>query len=211
MLRIAFLGGVATIAMAMAVPASAGEAGVQIEFADNFFAPKVAGPVTVDASIPEAAWARDLGATEAHNISSNNKLFRSGDPSDSLPGYTLQASAGTFKYICDEHSAEGMRGTLKVVPAINGMPPDKAKVTWANAQSKTGDRYDVQFRQKGKPKWEDWFEGTKRKSAVFGRNNKPVNVKPNKTYQVRARSRKGTNKNRQSNWSPPREFKTNEP
>ena len=192
-------------AFALAVPASAGEAGAQIEFGDNFFSPKVAGPVTVEGSIPEARWARAVGAVEEHNISANSRLFRSGDPSASLNNFGVEASAGTFKYICDNHADE-MKGSLKVIPSIVEQSATKAKITWATSNSTTGDRFDVQFRQKGKPKWENWFKGTKRKSGVFGRNGKPVKVKPNKTYQLRVRSRKGTSKIRQSGFSPPVEY-----
>ena len=203
MVRIGIVGAVTTVGMAWAGPASAGDA-TNIEFGDNFFDPRIAGPAVVNATSTEATWSRAIGAVDDHNISSNNRLFKSGPPNQVVQ-FSIEASAGTFRYVCDNHASE-MKGTLKVVPGIVEQSATKAKITWANADSDTGDRYDVQFRQKGKPKWVDWFENTRRRSAVFGKNNKPIKVRPNKTYQVRARSSKGTSKIRQSGFSPPVEY-----
>lgn len=205
--RIVIAGALACVVLSLAAPVSARVAGVEITFRDDEFEPKLAF-ATVAGFQAEAVWHRELGSTGDHNVASTDLLFSSGDPSGSFNEFSLDASAGTFKYVCEEHSSDGMKGTLKFQPIVEVLTLKKAKVTWATPNSTTGDRFDVQFRTKGTPKWKQWFDNTRRRSATFGANNMPIKVKPQRTYQLRVRSAKGTGSGKESGFSPPKDLKT---
>lgn len=205
--RIVVAGALATVALSLAATAVAGVAVYEIAVRDDEFDPASPPAASINPNQPEAIWQRGALSTGLHNVQSNDRLFRSGDPVAPMPQFSLQASAGTFKYVCEEHST-GMKGVLKLQPIVDVLSPKTAKITWATQNSTTGDRFDVQFRTKGTPKWKDWFENTRRRSATFGANDKPLKVRPQRTYQVRVRSAKGTTAAKESGYSPPLDFST---
>lgn len=136
-----------------------------------------------------------------HNVVQNKGLFRSGPPTTE-DTFQRVASAGRYPYYCEVHRYDGMTGTLRVAPSHNGLSAREARVRWASASSNTGNQFDVQFRVDSGP-WEIWKEDTRRKSAVFGRDDDPVHVRPSRDYDVRARSEKRSDPSKRSGWSPP--------
>lgn len=200
----------------LALPATA-LAAEEIMVGDDFFDPE-----TVSADVSPAGettfhwqWGpAGLGTSRPHNVRQDDRLFRSGDPKRS-GDYELTASAGTYGYYCEVHGGpgSGQHGTLKVSPIATPLSAEAAgkatssgaaepfEVRWASDQTESGNRFDVRYRVKGR-KWKRWKEDTKRPSAAFGANDKPVRVKPGKTYQVKARSQKGKREKRRSGFSP---------
>jgi hypothetical protein len=95
-----------------------------------------------------------------------------------------------------------MDGDVNVRPALRGDASaagndDWIDFGWADAQTTTGNRYDVRYRT-GK-KWKTWLKKTKKASGKFGKRKKPVKVNQGRTYEFQARSRQGSSK---SGWSP---------
>jgi plastocyanin len=190
------------VALALAVPAPAGVASKTVLLGDDFFDPRrvtvaVGGAVT---------WDRPASTDDRHNVREDGRIFRSGDPTaDDAFSYTVVFSAGTFHYYCEVHGGPsgGMAGVVRVpvtlLAAPSGLP---FTVRWATAATRTGDRFDVQFRVGSGP-WRAWRQGTSSFQAVFGKDGRPVRVKGGATYTFRARSLSGSARSR---WSPPRSF-----
>jgi plastocyanin len=135
-----------------------------------------------------------VGTLELHNVVQDDGLFSSGDPVRSDPdGFSVTASAGAYPYVCVIHF--GMEGEVSVRPVAGAATKKGARVTWADASTTTGNRYDVRYRS-GK-KWKLWQKKTSKLSATFGRKGKPVKLK--KRVKLQARSRAGKSR---SDWSP---------
>jgi hypothetical protein len=78
-------------------------------------------------------------------------------------------------------------------------------VKWAASTSKTGSRYDVQYRV-GTGAWQDWVKNTTKLKKEFGAGGSPAVSVPGTHYRFRARSQKGSNNKAVSGWSPVSSF-----
>jgi plastocyanin len=135
-----------------------------------------------------------VGTLELHNVVHDDGLFTSGEPVTSDPdGFSVTASAGAYPYFCVIHI--GMEGEVSVRPVAGDATKKGARVTWADASTTTGDRYDVRY--KAGKKWKLWQKKTSKLSGTFGRKGKPVKLK--KRTKLQARSRAGKSR---SDWSP---------
>jgi plastocyanin len=194
----------AAAALGLASVALAGGAPTQIGFTDDpaEFDPATASatvdPDVVTAGGAEFAWLGP-GTVDEHNVRQDDKLFRSGPPSEDFHEYQTDISAGRYHYYCDLHGSQagGMAGTVRVRPAIEG-----AFVRWADAAAEEKHRFTVEFRRKGGRKWATWKRATKAPRLEFGAGNKPVRVKPGRDYQVRVRTFVANKPKRRSGWSP---------
>jgi plastocyanin len=199
---------VAAAALALAVPASAGvpqTVGVE----DDFFDPDVTEQgVTLSVTWE---WA---DVVNEHNVRQDDKLFRSGSPTANQDeSFQIFPSAGTYHYYCELHGGEagGMDGTLKVSPIFASpfkQGGEMISILWADPSLPgfaSGDQFDVQYKV-GDREWKYWKKNTSKHGGSFGKNGKPVDVKPGKTYKIRARSEKSSNPKKRSGWSPPLTF-----
>jgi len=135
------------------------------------------------------------GAEELHNVVQDDELFNSGEPERTRPGgFSVTASAGSFPYFCHVHL--GMDGVASVRPRVEEAGSEGVRVSWASAETTTGNRYDVRY--KAGKKWKSWKKKTKKASGVFGRNGKPAKARAK--VKLQARSRQG--KKARSEWSP---------
>jgi hypothetical protein len=150
-------------------------------------------------------WTAAAGSFEAHNVREVSKLFYSG-PVENNIDFKVRFSAGTFRYFCELHVSAGMRGAVNVPVTVSSAPRGLPfTVRWATGKSRTGGKYDVQFRVGSARKWRTWKTNVTTGSGVFGKGRKPVAVVNGKKYSFRARSQ---NKKGASGWSPPRSFRT---
>lgn len=198
------------LTMALGLWATGAQAGVPapttVNVIDTRFQPKVASQ-TLGASVN---WEWNGTAVEnteqPHNVRQDKRLFFSGAPTtDGIKAFSRNLSAGTFPYHCTVHGNSGgvgMSGRVEVKPLLDGFNADGTfDVVWATAASQTGDEYDVRFRV-GDGDWRLWKNNTSQESGRFGRNGRPVTVKPNRTYRFQARSQKSANRTKRSGWSP---------
>ena len=179
------------------VPLAAATKGVKV--ADGRFKPG-----NVDVRVGDSVrWTATAGSFDTHNVREASKLFYSG-PVENNIDFKARFSSGTFRYYCEVHVASGMRGVVNVPAIVTGAPRGLPfTVRWATARSKTGGKYDVQFRV-GTKRWRTWKTNATTGSGVFGKSRKPVAVVNGKKYSFRARSQ---NKKGASRWSPPRSFR----
>ena len=163
-------------------------------------------PQNVNTAVNAAGvqWDWGAGTNNDHNVRQDDKLFRSGNTTDSGTYLVGNPSAGTFPYYCEAHGSpgSGMHGTLKIKPdqvaTKTKLGEVQIGVQWAEGDLETGDRFDVQYRV-GNKDWKGWKQHTAKVEGAFGKNGNPVEVKPGTTYKFRARSREG---NKQSGFSP---------
>lgn len=181
-------------------PAPLGAATKGVKVADNSFNPKNVG-VRVGDSV---RWTAAAASLDNHNVREDRKLFYSGAVQANID-FQTRFSAGTFRYYCELHvSTDGMRGIVNVPATVSSAPQGLPfTVRWATGKTKTGGRYDVQFRV-GTKRWRTWKTNTITGSGVFGKGRKPVAVVNGKKYSLRARSQ---NRKGASGWSPPRTFR----
>lgn len=140
------------------------------------------------------------GTEDVHNVvqgeafASGKPLFDSGEAVvDNPAGFSVTASAGSYPYFCEVHF--GMVGEVAVRPV--GQPKGKGvRLSWASAETTTGNRFDVRY--KAGKKWKSWRKKTKKTAGTFGRKGKPVKL-GKKGAKVQARSRQGKSR---SDWSP---------
>jgi plastocyanin len=168
-------------------------------------------PATSESSVGAGGFVFDWGAGTGreHNVRQDRRLFSSGPKTDSGQFVLDQPSAGTFPYHCQIHGnpGSGMHGTLEVRPSLL-LTPSKRKrgdliiaVAWAESTD-TGDQFDVKYRVND-GKWKLWKQNTAKPEGAFGRNDKPVEVNPTKTYRFKVRSEKKGKPDRRSGFSPP--------
>lgn len=192
---------VAALVLLSATPATAAS---EVSIGDSFFSPdtisrRAGGSVH---------WARSSGSGLSHNVRENHLLFRSGNITSGTIDFTRIFSAGTFHFYCEQHGSPsgGMDGLVKVKPRIAAAPSGlKFTVRWANAQSNTGEVFDVQYRVGSGP-WKDWKKNTPAEKGVFGANGKPVGAKDGTKYSFRARSQMAGDDTSASGWSPRTSF-----
>lgn len=182
-------------------PAASG-GGLIISVTDDAFTP---GNYDLPGPGYFASWQWGPGLAHEHNVRQDVRLFRSGDPT-SAPGFFERAfSAGTFHYYCEVHGSPGggMDGMVRVPVGIQNTADRQIfRVVWATEASRTGKAFDVKYRVDGGP-WVAWRTDTTKFRALFGRNDRPVPVEEEHTYEVRARSQKRVEQPKKvSGWSP---------
>ena len=129
--------------------------------------------------------------TDVHSVRQDAGMFDSGNPTSSL-NFTREFSAGTFRYHCEEHGDQGMRGVVRVAPSTKAGPRGLPfTVAWAARGTNTGTRFDVHYRV-GSGRWKVWQRSTTARAKVFGARNRPVTLRRGKTYSFRVKSRSGT-------------------
>lgn len=174
----------------------------QISINDDFFDPDRA---TRDFETgPSFHWSRSIGSTNQHNVRQDDKLFLSGNPTTGPIELSVNGSAGSFHYYCEVHGSPsgGMDGVVRVRPGLDQAPDGRPfTVIWADVNTNTGGAFDVRFRV-GSGDWRTWKNDTEKFQAVFGRNGKPIRVRPDKVYKFQARSEKASNHSKHSDWSP---------
>jgi plastocyanin len=173
-------------AVAIAAPA-ASAAPTQIEFGSNFFD---SDDVTVDFVPGENTfeWNRNDLSKNYHSITSVDGYFGIGP--GGFSDFDLRASAGTFKYYCTNHGANGtgMVGTVAVRPIAESVTADSFDVIWADNDSTTGFERTIRWKVKGKDGWNTWFTRTDANDKLFGKKDRPVDVKPGKAYLLQVRA-----------------------
>jgi plastocyanin len=201
--RVAVL--VVGVALLVAAPAMGGTTVIAIH--DNYFSPD-AKRVAVGGSV---RWYRAPDSIGVHNVRENGWLFESGPPTDGPIDYTVVFSAGTFHFFCRTHGGpvpgtpDNMDGFVRVPVTIDRAPTGLSfTVRWATSASETGTAYDVQFRV-GRGEWRTWKADTTNNKGVFGKDAKPVRVRDDVRYSLRARSQEGPNT---SGWSPVASYRT---
>lgn len=181
-------------------PAPLGAATKGIKVKDNFFKPSNVG-VRVGDSV---RWTRAADSFGTHNVHGESNLFLSGPVTTGSIDLKVRFSAGNFYFRCDLHGGANMEGFVRVPPTVAGTPIGLPfTVRWATGKTKTGGKYDVQYRV-GTKRWRTWKTNATTGSGVFGKTKKPVAVVKGKKYSFRARSK---NKKGASHWSPTRSFR----
>jgi plastocyanin len=189
------------VALAMTFPAAAGAVPRQIDVDDDFFAPR--NPPTRNFEPgPSFRWSNGGGTANEHNVRQDDRLFSSGGLTDGPINFAIRASAGSFHYYCTLHRFQGMSGRVKVRPiAVPDSLIGAIEVRWANADTNTGSRFDVRFKVDQR-KWKTWKNDTSGFHAAFGRNDNPVNYRPNRhNYKIKVRSER-RRVSKRSDWSP---------
>ncbi|CAN5534026.1 hypothetical protein BH18ACT16_BH18ACT16_14790 [soil metagenome] len=182
-------------------PAPLGAATKGIKVKDNFFKPANVGARVGDF----VHWTRAADSFGDHNVHGEKNLFLSGPVTMGSIDFTVRFSAGSFFYRCDRHGGTNMQGFVRVPPSVTGTPSGLPfTVRWANAKTKTGGRYAVQYRAGSSKTWRTWKPDTITGSGIFGKSKQPVAVVNGKKYSFRARSK---NNQGASHWSPPRTFR----
>jgi plastocyanin len=198
--RASFIAGLAgAIALGWSAPASAGVP-VNIDVYDWMFLPDVAEQSALGTGVIWN-WNGGSGTTQdEHNVREDSKMFRS--PLRDQGTFSISPSAGTYHYYCEPHLLSNqMEGKLKIMPAYTELSPDQLRITWAQEESDTGDRFDVLYRI-GEGPFKTWHKRTAKRSGRFGRLDEPVDVKPGKTYSFKARTSFAAKPSKQSNYSP---------
>jgi plastocyanin len=194
-------GAVVTLAVALGAisggPAQAGFVN-EVSITDNAFDPEVAGGLIGTGSVH---WSRALGSVNPHNVSQDQGLFRSGDPTLGPIEFTVTPSAGRFDYQCEVHGPS-MSGLVTGIMHFTRHSPELwITVIWATADTDTGRVFDVRYRVDGGD-WQTWKTDTTRFKGAFGRNDRPVQVEPGHAYRFQGRSQVNDARNRDhSRWS----------
>ena len=149
-------------------------------------------------------WTNGGGTGNPHNVRQDDRLFSSGGLTDGPINFSIRASAGSYHYFCTLHGTRdlGMPGVVKVRPIrFSGSQSGEIGVRWANSNTNTGSRFDVRYKV-DQGRWKTWKNDTASFRAFFGRNDRPVNYRPNRhNYKIKVRSeRKKVSK--RSDWSP---------
>jgi hypothetical protein len=145
-------------------------------------------------------------SNDIHNVREDSLLFYSGGlEADRAVPFERHFSAGTFHYYCEEHGspAGGMAGLIRVDLLYADAPTGRPfTVRWASHVTQTGSVFDVRFRVDG-GRWRTWKADVQTFKGTFGRDGKPVQVRPGHAYDVQARSQKTASADdRVSRWSP---------
>jgi plastocyanin len=193
---------ISAVAGLLALPAVAGAAPREINVGDDFFSPKKPAARKFQSG-PSFHWSRGGSSNGDHNVRQDDRLFRSGNPVGGPINFTIRASAGSFHYYCELHRSSGMTGVVKVRPiALADSLAGQIAVQWANSNTNTGSRFDVRYRVDNR-RWKTWKNDTSKFQGNFGRNDNPVDYRPNRhTYRVKVRSER-QQVSKRSGWSPP--------
>lgn len=193
---------ISAAAVVLALPAVAGAAPREIDVGDDFFSPKRPPGRNLQAG-PSFRWSNGGGTGNPHNIRQDDRLFRSGNPTDGPINFAINASAGSYHYYCELHRFSGMTGVVKVRPiAVPDSLGGEMEVRWANSNTDTGSRFDVRYRVDQR-KWKTWKNDTPSFQAAFGHNDHPVDYRPNRhIYEIKVRSER-RRVEKHSDWSPP--------
>ena len=188
----------AALLVSLAFPAPAGAAAKEVSVCDRYFSPDQ----TTIAVGQVVRWT-SAGSSEPHNVRQDWSLFRSGDPVLEID-YSVRFSAGTFHYFCEIHGGRsaGMDGKVFVpVKVAEGPTGPSFSVVWATGETRSGSRFDVQYRV-GSGDWLTWHRDTRAVKGTFGDGGSPEVVVPGTSYRFRTRSQKGTTAKAVSGWSP---------
>lgn len=183
-------------------PMDVGAVTKQVGVRDRFF-----DPDQVTVGVGDVVNWHNPGTQDAHNIRQDWMLFYSGD-TITVGDFKVTFSSGTFHYFCEIHGGRhsGMDGRISVpVEASQGAAGPAFSVSWATRKSRSGSRFDVQYRV-GSGQWLDWYENTPKFKGAFGDGGSPEVAVPGTRYRFRARSQKGTNNKAVSGWSPVASF-----
>ncbi len=193
---------ISAAAALLALPAGAGAAPREIDIGDDFFSPKKPAARSFQSG-PSFRWSNGGGTLNRHNVRQDDKLFFSGNPTRGSINFAIRASAGSFHYYCELHRSSGMSGVVKVRPiALADSLSGQIAVQWADSNTNTGSRFDVRYRVDNR-RWKTWKNDTSKSQGNFGRNDNPVNYRPNRhTYKVKVRSER-QQVSKHSDWSPP--------
>ena len=182
-----------TAGLALLIPgtAEAGHVDHVVLVSDNSFSPDSVDTRVVGNPNEAVEWRGDTPPpTNEHNVRELHGIFSSGPPTLwASKSFTLNFSAGKFDYQCEVHGP-AMSGVVNVRPLLLDTTPDGPPVQWASDGTTTGSAFDVQFRVGSNGDWRRWLTDTEKFKAVFGKNDRPVNFNPNRTYFVRVRSQK---------------------
>ena len=183
---------VAAVALALASLASAAPRLIDVN--DDFYAPKNP-PARNFSTGPSFRWSNGGGSITPHNIRQNDKLFRSGALTRGPINFTINASAGSFRYYCELHGTpdgQGMAGTVKVRPIAVPDSLGEIEVQWADSNTNTGSRFDVRYRVDNR-RWKTWKNDTRSFHGAFGHKDNPVNYNPSRhNYKIKVRSERRT-------------------
>jgi len=183
---------VAAVALALASLASAAPRLIDVN--DDFYAPKNP-PARNFSTGPSFRWSNGGGSITPHNIRQNDKLFRSGALTRGPINFTINASAGSFRYYCELHGTpdgQGMAGTVKVRPIAVPDLLGEIEVQWADSNTNTGSRFDVRYRVDNR-RWKTWKNDTRSFHGAFGHKDNPVNYSPSRhNYKIKVRSERRT-------------------
>jgi hypothetical protein len=197
----------AVFAVGLVVPSASSAALLNIHVYDDFYSPDNAQDASfqfldIDNPNIEFDWGDFNGDTTSanHDVQQVKGMFKSGDPKKTGK-YELQASGGTYKYLCTVH--QGMKGSFGIIPDLNLISETQARLTWANKFTETGKAFDVRYRVNA-GKWKLWQKHTKKFRGTFGKNSKPVAADfEHHAYDFEARTYKGKkSKKKRSGWSP---------
>jgi plastocyanin len=194
--------GAAFVGLLLLSPAEVGAALKQVGVHDRFF-----DPDRITVGVGGVVDWHNPGTQEAHNVRQDWALFYSGEVV-TVGDFRVAFSSGTFHYFCEIHGGRhsGMDGRVVVpVEVTEGTAGPAFTVKWATSASKTGSRYDVQYRV-GTGDWREWYKNTTKLKGAFGDGGSPEVPVPGTRYRFRARSQKGTNNNAVSGWSPVASF-----
>lgn len=101
------------VAVILALSGATQAATIEVKALDS----KVFSPSSVRTRAGNSVhWA---GEADTHSVHQVANLFDSGNPEANL-SFTRKFSAGTFRYICEKHGDQGMKGVVRVAPVISG-------------------------------------------------------------------------------------------
>ena len=197
------------LAVALVIPGTAPGALVNITVDDDFYDPQNA---TFDfPATPDARWDWDgIGPSNTvreHTVTQDKGLFKSGAPTNT-GSFEVSASSGTYPYHCAVHGS-AMTGTLNILVTSSEQDLDSLRLHWATPTTTTGNRFDVRYRidsGPGEEPWKTWLKQTRKKSKVFGNDNRPTSFDLTRgDYEFSARSVKVKRNKRpkRSRFSPP--------
>jgi hypothetical protein len=174
---------------------------------DDEFAPEVVSNESLGGGQFNWQWGTVF---DKHNVRQDNKLFRSGPPTDDDDATfgSIELPAGRYHYYCENHGTKngGMDGLIGIHPTVGVQTDDYVPVEWAfDNPIRVGNRWDVRYRI-GSGKWKTWLKGAKKLEGKFGHNDKPVNFNPNRTYSVSVKTKLASDPSRQSKFSPAESF-----
>lgn len=174
---------------------------------NNVFDPETPPVKVINAQGTGFRWQREPTAMRLHNVLQDDRLFYSGAPTAQTAFlFERTASAGTIHYYCETHGSPsaGMQGVIRVRPQVPAHHMgDPFTVAWANSATNIGSAFDVQFMVEGSDRWRVWRNDTQAFQGAFGNNDRPVNLRPGRTYRFRARTEKSVQQpDKKSDWSP---------
>ena len=192
---------VASLALFAAIAAPASATDAEVVVSDFDFTPGVVAVSTGGG----VNWAWDQTDFN-HSVHQLKGLFDSGDPEKGSPEFRRIFSAGTFKYVCENH--ESMTGKVRSKLLLfddDSMPLLQWATDGSSTPSQTGGKFDVQYKVES-GEWKNWLKNTTEVQGTFGDGGSPIQLQLEKNYSFRARSQKGSDNTKVSGWSPVKKY-----